>query len=53
MERSFTNENVVMGNDETIEIYVNHKIMEKNVNAQTKINRNPKNEKEEQMKINL
>jgi hypothetical protein len=38
---------------ETIEISMHDEITKKNVNVQTKTNRNPKNEKEEKMKINL
>jgi len=33
MEQSFTYENVIMGNNETIEIYMNDEIMEENVNV--------------------
>ncbi len=33
MEQSFTYENVVMGNNETIEIYMNDEIMEENVSV--------------------
>jgi hypothetical protein len=53
MEQSSTNENVVMGNNETIEISMNDEIMEENVSVQIKTSRNPKNEREEEMKINL
>jgi hypothetical protein len=35
MEQSSTNENVVMGNNETIEIYMNDQIMEENMCVQT------------------
>jgi len=35
MEQSSKNENVVMGNNETIEICMNDEIMEENVNLQT------------------
>jgi hypothetical protein len=35
MEQSSTNENVVMGNNETIESCMNDKIMEENVSVQT------------------
>ncbi len=51
MEQCFVNENFVIENNETIEICVNDEIMEENVNVQTETNRNPKNEREEQMKI--
>jgi hypothetical protein len=53
MEQSFVDENVVMGNNETIEISMNDDIMEKNVSVQIETSKNPKNEKEEEMKINL
>jgi hypothetical protein len=53
MEQSSTYENVVMGNNETIRISMNDKIMEENVNVETKTSKNPKNEKEEEMKMNL
>jgi hypothetical protein len=33
MEQSFTNENVIMGNNETIEIYMNDEIMEENISV--------------------
>jgi hypothetical protein len=33
MEQSFIDENVVIGNNETIEIYINDEIMEENVNV--------------------
>ncbi len=33
MEQSFTYENVVMGNNETIEIYMNDEIMEENISV--------------------
>ncbi len=52
MEQSFTNENVVSGNNETIEICMNDGIMEDNINVQIETNKNPKNEREEEMKIN-
>jgi hypothetical protein len=42
-----------MGNNEIIEICMNDEIMEKNVSVQIKTSKNPKNEKEEEMKINL
>jgi hypothetical protein len=36
MEQSFVNENVVIGNSETIEIYMNDEIMDlENVSVQT------------------
>jgi hypothetical protein len=41
MEQSFANANVVSGNNETIEIYMNDGIMEENVSVQTKISKNP------------
>jgi hypothetical protein len=53
MKQSSTDENVVMGNNETIKISMNDKIMEENVSVETKTSRNPKNEKEEEMKINF
>jgi hypothetical protein len=53
MEQSSTNENVVIGNNETIEIFMNDDIMEENVSVQTKTSKNPKNEREEEIKINL
>jgi hypothetical protein len=46
MEQSFTNENVVIGNNETIEIYMNGEIMEENVNVQIETSRNLENERE-------
>ncbi len=52
MEQSFVDENVVMGNNETIEISMNDDIMEENVSVQIETSKNPKNEREE-MKINL
>jgi hypothetical protein len=42
-----------MGNNETIRISMNDKIMEENVSVETKTSKNPKNEKEEEMKMNL
>ncbi len=33
IEQSFTNENVIMGNNETIEIYMNDEIMEENISV--------------------
>ncbi len=53
MEQSSTNANVVMGNNETIEFFMNDDIMEKNVSVQTETSKNPKNEKKEEIKINL
>jgi len=53
MEQSSTDENVVIENNEIIEIYMNDEIMEENVNVKTEINKNPKNERKEQVKINL
>jgi hypothetical protein len=53
MEQSSTYENIIMGNNETIEISMTDEIMEGNENVQTKTNKKPKNEKEEEMKINL
>ncbi len=53
MEQSSANENVVIGNNETIETCMNDEIMEENVSVQIKTSKNPKNEKEEEMKINL
>jgi hypothetical protein len=53
MEQSSVDENVVMGNNETIKISVNDEIMKENVNVQIETNKNPKNEKEEEMKLNL
>jgi hypothetical protein len=35
VERSSTNENVIMENNETIEICVNDEFMEENINVQT------------------
>jgi hypothetical protein len=45
MEQYSTNENVIIENNETIEIYMNDEIMEENVSFQTKRNKT--------MKINL
>jgi hypothetical protein len=42
-----------MGNNETIEIFMNDDIMEENVNVQTETSKNPKNERKEEIKINL
>ncbi len=53
MEQSFAYANVVSGNNEMIEIYMNDGIMEENVNVQTKTSKNPQNEREQEMKINL
>jgi hypothetical protein len=53
MEQSSTNENVVMGNNGTIEISMNDDIMEENEHVQIKTSKNPKNEGEEEMKLNL
>jgi hypothetical protein len=53
MEQSFANENVIIGNNETIEIYMIGEIMEENVNVQIKTSKNLENEIKEQMKINL
>jgi len=53
MEQSSVDENVVMGNNETIKISVNDEIMKENVNVQIETNKNPKNEREEEMKLNL
>jgi hypothetical protein len=44
MKQSSTNENVVIGNNETIETCMNDEIMEENVGVQTKTSKNPKNE---------
>jgi hypothetical protein len=53
MEQSSIDENVVMGNNETIEIFMNDEIMEEIVSVQIETNMNLENEKEEEMKINL
>jgi hypothetical protein len=53
MEQLSIDENVVMVNNETIEISMNDEIMEENVSVQTKTSKNPKNEREKDMKINL
>jgi hypothetical protein len=53
MEHSSVDENVILGNNETIEIYVDDEIVEENVSVQIEKNRNPKNEREVQVKINL
>jgi hypothetical protein len=51
MEQSSVDENIVMGNNETIEIFMNDEIMEENVSVQIETNKNLENEKEEEMKI--
>lgn len=57
MEQSFTNENMINGNNETIEIFMNDVIMEdnfeENASVQTETSRNLENAFEELMKINL
>jgi hypothetical protein len=53
MEQFSVDENVVFQNNETIEICMNDEIMEKNVSVQTKTSKNPENEREKQMKVNL
>jgi len=53
MEQSSIDENVVMGNNETIEIFMHDEIMEEIVSVQIETNMNLENEKEEEMKINL
>jgi hypothetical protein len=57
MEQSFTNENVISGNNETIEICMNDVVLEdnfqENQRVQTKTSRNPKNGNEEIMKEKL
>ncbi len=52
MEHCFVDE-IVIRNNEIIEICMNDEIMEENVSVLIETNKNPKNEKEEQMKINL
>jgi hypothetical protein len=42
-----------MVNNETIEISMNDEIMEENVSVQIETNLNPKNGREEKMKVNL
>jgi hypothetical protein len=42
-----------MGNNETIEICMNDEIIEENVSVQIKTSQNLKNEKKEEIKINL
>ncbi len=57
MEQSFANENVISGNNETIEMCMNDVVLEdvfeENPNVQTKISRNPKNGSKKIMKENL
>jgi hypothetical protein len=53
MEQSFADENVVMVNNEIIEISTNDEIMKEIVSVQIETSKNPKNEKKEEMKINL
>jgi hypothetical protein len=57
MEQSTANENMISGNNETIEIWTNDVILEdeleENPSVQTKTNRNPKSGSEEIMKGNL
>jgi hypothetical protein len=53
MEQSSSDENVVIGNNETIEICMNDEIIEENVSVQIETSKNLEDEKEEQMKINL
>jgi hypothetical protein len=57
MEQSSTNENMRSGNNETIEICMNHEVLEhgyeENPNDQIETNRNSKNGSEEIMKRNL
>ncbi len=53
MEESSIDENVIIENNETIEICMNDVVMEVNVSVQIETNKNLKNKKEEQMKINL
>jgi hypothetical protein len=52
MEQSFKDENVVSGNNETIEIYMNDGIMKKK-SVQIETSKNPKNKRNEEMKINI
>jgi hypothetical protein len=42
-----------MGNNEKIKISMNDEIMEEHVSVKAESRRNPKNEREEKMKINL
>ncbi len=57
MEQSFANENVINGNNETIEICMNDIVLEdkfeENPSVQIEINRNPENGSEKLMKENL
>jgi hypothetical protein len=57
MEQSFPNENLISGNNETIEICMNDLVLEdgpeENPNDQIETNRNPKNGSEKIMKENL
>jgi len=57
MEQSSTNENVMSGNNETIEICMNDVILEnrskENPSVQIETSRNPKNGNEKIMKENL
>jgi hypothetical protein len=57
MEQSSTNENMIIGNNETIEICINDVVLEdmyeENPNVQTKINGNLENGSDEIMKGNL
>jgi hypothetical protein len=57
MEQSFANENVVSGNNETIDICMNEVVLEdkseESPSVQTKTGRNPENGREEIMKENL
>ncbi len=57
MEQFSTNENVINGNDETIEICMNDVVLknrfEENPSVQTKTSRNPKSGSEKIMKENL
>ncbi len=57
MEQSSTNENVMSGNNETIEICMNDVVLEnrfkKNPSVQIETSRNPKNDNEKIMKENL
>jgi hypothetical protein len=57
MEQFSTNENMISGNNETIEICINNVILEdlfeENPNVQTETSRNLKNDNEKIMKGNL
>jgi hypothetical protein len=57
MKQSLANENVISGNNETIEICINHVVLEdkfeRNPSVQTKTSRNLENGNEEIMKENL